>query len=382
MRTLALLLFTALFGLATLAAAQDTQIKEQQLREVRQKISKLQRSLQDKGRRREKLDRSLKDVESELLEVRSKLAATRQDQSSNETELRRIEDKTNKAKARLAEHTEQLVSQLRAAYTGGRTERLRLMLNQQDPADFGRTMAYYRYLNAYRKGNIDAVAGQIEELLNLAKAAKRTRDKLARVQARYEKELAERDETRLRRQGLLKNLSAEIEREGGQVAELRQQEKDLARLILELSSILADYPISSEAAFAALKGKLTWPVAGRMLHEFGQPRDEGALTWNGVLLGAPRGKEVRALYHGRVAYADWLPGLGLLLVLDHGNGYMSLYGHNDSLLRDVGNWVAAGDPVATVGDSGGQAQPGLYLEIRQGTRALNPRRWISKTPRE
>ncbi|MEM7276539.1 MAG: peptidoglycan DD-metalloendopeptidase family protein [Pseudomonadota bacterium] len=382
MRTLATILAVLLGGLATPISAQDTQIKELQLREVRQKISKLQRSLEDKGRRREKLDRSLKAAESELLAIRSRLAATRADQAQNETELKRINGESTKAKARLAEHTAQLVSQLRAAYTGGRTERLRLMLNQQNPADFGRTMTYYRYLNAYRKGNIDAVAEQIQELVGLANAAKRTRDQLAALQARHEKELAERDETRQRRAELLKNLSDEIKREGGQVAELRQQEADLERLILELSSILADYPISSEEAFPALKGKLTWPVAGRMLHEFGQPREESALTWNGVLLGAPRGKEVRALYHGRVAYADWLPGLGLLLVLDHGDGYMSLYGHNDSLLQDVGNWVAAGDPVATVGDSGGQAQAGLYLEIRQGTRALNPRRWISKTPRE
>jgi len=131
-----------------------------------------------------------------------------------------------------------------------------------------------------------------------------------------------------------------------------------------------------------LSGRLTWPVAGRLIQDYGQPRGNGRLRWNGVLIAAPAGREVRAVYHGRVAYADWLPGLGLLVVVDHGDGYLSLYGHNESLLKSAGDWVAPGDVLATVGQSGGQATPALYFEIREGREPVDPGDWVTRRPGE
>jgi septal ring factor EnvC (AmiA/AmiB activator) len=168
--------------------------------------------------------------------------------------------------------------------------------------------------------------------------------------------------------------------EGREVERLAAQEKDLSRLIAELTSILSDYPISSEAPFTTHKGRLTWPVAGTLTHDFGQPRVAGQLKWNGVVLAVARGKEVRSVYHGRVEFADWLAGMGLLVIVNHGEGYMTLYGYNETILKNTGDWVAPGDVIATVGDSGGQAQPGLYFEIRKGTQPINPRQWITRRP--
>ncbi len=168
--------------------------------------------------------------------------------------------------------------------------------------------------------------------------------------------------------------------EGREIERLAAQEKDLARLIAELTSILSDYPITSEEPFSEHRGRLTWPVAGTLLRDFGQPRVGGELKWNGVVLAAPRGREVRSVYHGRVAFADWLAGMGLLVIVDHGEGYMTLYGYNETTLKSAGDWVAPGDVLATVGDSGGQAEPGLYFEIRRGTEPLNPRRWVTRRP--
>ena len=159
------------------------------------------------------------------------------------------------------------------------------------------------------------------------------------------------------------------------------QEQDLARLIAELTSILSDYPITSEEPFSKHKGRLTWPIAGNLLHDFGQPRGTGSVKWNGVVLAAPRGREVRSIYHGRVVFADWLAGMGLLVIVDHGEGYMTLYGYNETTLKRAGDWVAPGDVIATVGDSGGQQQTGLYFEVRQGTKAVNPRSWVSRQPK-
>ena len=176
-------------------------------------------------------------------------------------------------------------------------------------------------------------------------------------------------------------LKTKITEEGSEVQRLATQEKDLSRLIAELTSILSDYPISSEEPFSRLKGQLTWPVAGRLVHDFGQPRAGGELRWNGVVLSAPRGREVRSVYHGRVVFADWLTGMGLLVIVDHGEGYMSLYGYNETTLKTVGDWVAPGDVIATVGESGGQPQPALYFELRQGARPIDPGAWFSRRPR-
>ena len=127
-----------------------------------------------------------------------------------------------------------------------------------------------------------------------------------------------------------------------------------------------------------MKGKLPWPVKGRVLAKYGQLRAGGPLKWQGLVIGAERGTQVRAPYHGRVVYADWLPGLGLLIVLDHGGGYMSLYGHNEQVYRRVGDRVAPGDALAAVGEAAGLGRPGLYLEIRKGKQTLDPQEWLGR----
>ena len=176
-------------------------------------------------------------------------------------------------------------------------------------------------------------------------------------------------------------LKKKISEEGSEIERLAAEEQDLARLIAELTSILSDYPINSEQPFSDLKGQLTWPIAGRLIHDFGQPRAGAGVKWTGVVLAAPRGREVRAIYHGRVVFADWLAGLGLLVIVDHGEGFMTLYGYNETTLKTAGDWVAPGDVIATVGDSGGQQRSGLYFEIRRDTRPVNPRGWVSRQPK-
>jgi septal ring factor EnvC (AmiA/AmiB activator) len=141
---------------------------------------------------------------------------------------------------------------------------------------------------------------------------------------------------------------------------------------------MAGLPVEGDQPFATLKGKLSWPVQGRLAGDFGQPRAGSVVKWNGVLLEAAAGTAVRAVYHGRVAFADWLPGLGLLVIIDHGGGYMSLYGHNEALLKESGDWVQPGETIAQVGDTGGQARPALYFEIRFKGEPVNPHTWITR----
>ncbi len=354
-------------------------IKEQELVEVRERISALKKSMDAAAQERDRLTGELQELEIAIAEQRARLREIERDQQYAVSRKKKIDDELAARQRHLDAESEALAAQVRAAYMSGNQEKIKLLLNQHDPATLGRLMAYYRYLNDYRAGNIDAVIGEIRKLeeLRAEAAAEAARiEQLART--RYD-ELGRLNASQESRKALLNTLRRRLEDEGQEVDRLAAQEKDLQRLINELTSILSDYPIASEQPFSEHRGRLTWPVAGTLLHDFGQPR-AGGIKWNGVVLTAPRGREVRAVYHGRVAFADWLAGMGLLVIVDHGEGYMTLYGYNETILANTGDWVAPGDVIATVGDSGGQPQSGLYFELRRGTTPENPRRWVTKRP--
>jgi len=372
-----------LLGVAALAQAPDaglTKVKEQELEEVRAQISALKQSMDRRAAERDKITASLQSAEIRIAEKRINLAELERQRAFSERKKLKFETQLAEREAQLELENDQLVAQVRAVYTNGGQERIKLMLNQRDPAELGRLLTYYKYMSDYRGANIQVVTEHIRALDELRTAAAEEQGRIARLARAQTAELAELNVAQAKRQQLLASLNAQIKNAGTEIERLAAEEKDLARLVAELTSILSDYPITSEEPFSRLKGRLTWPVAGRLLHDFGQPRASGTLKWNGVVLAAQRGREVRAVYHGRVVFADWLAGMGLLVIVDHGEGYMSLYGYNETILKSTGDWVAPGDAIATVGESGGQSQVGLYFELRKGTRPIDPRQWISRQP--
>jgi septal ring factor EnvC (AmiA/AmiB activator) len=379
------ILILSLFGLAAAVSAQDThdelaKVKEQALEEVRERISDLKQSMDAAAEERDRLTGELQELEIAISEQRMRLKELERDQKYTANKKQELDTELAGREKHLDEESSALAAQVRMAYMSGSQEKIKLLLNQRDPATLGRLMAYYRYLNDYRAENIAAVVEQIRKLDELrAQIAAEEARLQALVRTRYD-ELGRLNTSQENRKTVLASLRKKIANEGEEVDRLAAQEKDLTRLIAELSSILSDYPITSEQPFSTHKGRLTWPVAGTLLHDFGQPRVGGRVKWNGVVLAAPRGREVRAVYHGRVAFADWLAGMGLLVIVDHGEGYMSLYGYNETILKNTGDWVAPGDVIATVGDSGGQPQAGLYFELRKGTKPENPRRWVTRMP--
>ncbi|MEJ2602732.1 MAG: peptidoglycan DD-metalloendopeptidase family protein [Gammaproteobacteria bacterium] len=378
-----LVLFFVLLATSPPTWAQDTgraRIKEQELAEVRARIEELRQSIESQTRRRDALSAELAEAEREIGRVRLRLDRLEAERRAGRSRLEDIARQQAERRAALEGEKERLARQIRAAYTSGRQERIKLLLNQKDPAELGRLLAYYGYLGRARGENIGQVRDQLQALAALGRQEAEEQQRLERLAADERAQLERLGASRAERRRLVAAIEAEIAAQGDEVARLRSQEEELTRLIAELSAILADYPISSEEPFSQLKGRLTWPVAGRLIKDYGQPRGNGGLKWNGVLIAAPAGREVRALYHGRVAYSDWLPGLGLLVVVDHGEGYLSLYGHNESLLKSAGDWVAPGDVLATVGQSGGQATPGLYFEIRKGREPVDPGSWVSRRP--
>jgi len=380
-------LIVALLALAvsvTVAQAQDTgltQIKERELEAVRDKISSLKSSMDKRASDRDRVTGDLQTAEAGIVEKRIHLKELQRQRDFSQRKKVDLEKSLQGKEAELVVESQQLEAQVRTAYTSGQQERIKLLLNQHDPATIGRLMTYYRYMSEFRGENIGAVNNHIAELTDLRQQAAAEESRIAGLARAQAAELAELDAAQNQRQDLLATLKAKIAEEGSQIKRLAAEEQDLARLIAELTSILSDYPITSEEPFSKFRGRLTWPVAGTLLHDFGQPRGSNQLKWNGVVLAAPRGREVRSIYHGRVVFADWLAGMGLLVIVDHGEGYLTLYGYNETTLKSAGDWVAPGDVIATVGDSGGQQQSGLYFEIRKGTKPVNPRRWVSKQPK-
>jgi septal ring factor EnvC (AmiA/AmiB activator) len=383
MNALMPILFAVLFALPSFAqesGGELAKIKERELEQVRDKISDLKKSMDRSASDRDRLTAELQEAEVEISEKRIRLKELERERDFSARRKAELDAQLARREAELDEESRELAAQVRAAYMSGSQERIKLLLNQRDPATIGRLMAYYGYLNDYRSENIAGVTAAIHELAQLHSQVAAEEARIAELaRARYD-ELAKLGAAQDKRKTLLASLKEKISGEGREVERLAAQEKDLSRLIAELTSILSDYPITSEAPFTTHKGQLTWPVAGTLAHDFGQPRVSGELKWNGVVLTAPRGKEVRSVYHGRVEFADWLAGMGLLVIVNHGEGYMTLYGYNETILKNTGDWVAPGEVIATVGDSGGQAQPALYFEIRKGTQPVNPRQWITRRP--
>ncbi|MEM8682118.1 MAG: peptidoglycan DD-metalloendopeptidase family protein [Pseudomonadota bacterium] len=380
-----LILFFSLFLLSAAAipdqeAEREVTIKEEELEQVQRRIEALKESLDRNTRERDRVTSDLQSAEIRIAETRRRLDELKREQEYAERRKAELDAQIVAEEEVLETEVARLGEQVRSAYMSGNQERLKLLLNQQDPAMLGRMFAYYEYFNAYRADNISRVNTLLAQLNGLRTEAAAEAARLTTIAQRRYQELTALNEAQEDRRTLLADLNERMRSQGSEIETLTAQEAELQRLLDELTTILSDYPIRSQEPFEQFRGRLTWPVSGNRLYDFGDARAGGKLKWNGVVLRAPRGREVRAVYHGRVMFADWLAGMGLLLIVDHGDGYLTLYGYNETLLKDAGDWVAPGDVVATVGDSGGQAEPSLYFELRKGDRPLDPSDWVTRLP--
>src|SRR5262245_2471593 len=364
----------------SLAVAQDRRGSEAQLSAVRKEIKELQERIARETTRRDEGARALRASEVEIAAATRKLAEVSGDLSAQEKTRRDLERETASANRRLGAEKDALARQVRSSYMAGREELTKLLLSQESPAELGRMLVYFDYYNRARSARIGAVAGELEKLVDLGAETARVESELEKLEAAQANEVAALEKSRSERGAAVAKLDAEIRDGTAAVAKLRAEEQRLADLVRRLSEVMAGFPVDSDEPFAASKGKLAWPVQGRLAGDFGQPRGAGPVKWNGVLLEAAAGTPVRAVHRGRVAFADWLTGLGLLVIVDHGGGYMSLYGHNEALLKESGDWVEPGEPIAQVGDTGGQARPALYFELRLNGEPINPNAWMAKRP--
>ncbi len=346
------------------------------LQQLRERMGSLQKELERDADRRDNEAAQLREAEQQAAAAAAELRRTRIAIADHRRRLDALGADKRNSESRLDSGRTDLAVQVRAAYLGGRQERLRMLLNQQDPALLGRMLVYYRYLSEFRAGQIEAVVAELSRLVAVERELVVATRELEELENKRRRKVAKVDQARETRAAALSRLDARIEDNAQEVARLQSEEQTLLRLLEELQQALEDLPGAQREPFAEQRGKLAWPVKGSLLHDFGQPRAGGSLRWNGVMVSAERGAEVRAVYHGRVAYADWLPGMGLLLVIEHGDDYLSLYGHNDVLFKQIGDWVQPGEVIAAAGDSGGRTRAALYFEIRRGKRPQDPHRWF------
>jgi septal ring factor EnvC (AmiA/AmiB activator) len=276
----------------------------------------------------------------------------------------------------LEQQRQALTGQLRMAYAVGRQERLKLILNQQDPTLLSRVLAYFGYLSRDRAQRIQATKRSVRALEELERVLEEERVRLVEIRARQAQQRHALREEQLQRQDFLRELEEILQDQERRLSELRGDAESLQRLIERLEENGAVQP-SGPKRFSGRRGQLPWPLLGRVTRRFGATKESG-LRWDGMLIAATEGQLVAAVHGGRVAFADWLRGFGLLLILDHGDGYMTLYGHNQALLKQAGEWVEVQEPVALSGRTGGRSRPALYFAIRHQGKPVNPHNWLAR----
>jgi septal ring factor EnvC (AmiA/AmiB activator) len=348
---------------------------------LRARIAALTKRLGEELEQRNALGARLRESELVITAKRRKLDGLRAEQAAAErhrSELRALEERDQNA---LQSERAALAAQVRAAYMIGRQETLKLMLNQSSPADLGRTLAYYGYFAQDRSGKIDSIRGQVVRLQQLVTEIDEQSARLKTLESDASREMAGLERARGDRADAMAALSKQVASGNQELDRLKREEQAVESLVADLARMMQDFPVDATQSFDAMRGRLPWPVSGRVTAHYQEPHANSApgMRWNGDMIEAARGAKVRAPYFGRVVYADWLQGLGLLLIIGHSGGYMTLYGHAEVLYKSVGDWVAPGDVVAALSDATGSA-PQLYFEIRQGRKTVDPKIWLKSAP--
>lgn len=342
------------------------------LNDIQKAIAKQKSNIFDTNKQRSKLERQLKaddlaiaKVAKEINRIEELLKSTQDKISSLAAEKKQLTIEKQKQEKLLAQ-------QLRSAYTTGQHDYLKLLLNQDQSEKIQRTISYYQYLNQARTKEIDKFQVTISQLLQVTTEHHAQVEQLQQLKEEQIKQDNKLRDNKALRSKTIAKLGRELLSSQQQLDKLQAEENNLNQALSKLAAIIqAEIDLTG---LSKLKRKLSWPVKGRMLHQFGT-RKQGYLKWKGVLISAPLSRQVQTIHNGTVLFSDWLKGYGLLTVIDHGNGYMSLYAHNQALLKSVGDRVETGEPIALIGQSGGLEQSGLYFEIRHQGKAVNPKLW-------
>jgi septal ring factor EnvC (AmiA/AmiB activator) len=383
LRHLLIALAAALYCAGTWAAPEsaDSAQAKAKLSVVRARIAALTSRLGDELKERDAFRARLREAELLITAKRQRLDTLRAAELGAERRRSELRAQQGREQHALQAERAALSEQVRAVYMIGRQEQLKLLLNQSNPAGFGRTLTYYGYFAQERSAKIDTIQNRVMRLEELVVEIDQQSAQLKTLADDASREMAGVEHARAEHAAALAALTKQVASGNQELANLKREEQAVESLVGDLARMMQDFPVDATLSFDRMRGQLPWPAQGRVTAHYRDKHANSApgMRWNGVMIEAARGAKVRAPYFGRVVYADWLQGLGLLLIIGHSGGYMTLYGHAEVLYKSVGDWVAPGDVIAALSDTAGAA-PQLYFEIREGRKTVDPAVWLKTNP--
>jgi len=368
-------------GTGAVTEPQDSAQAKAKLAAVRARIAELTNRMGSQLAQRDSLSARVRETELVIAAKRQRVEELHAAEAVAERRRSELRAEQTRNRSALQSERESLASLARAAYMIGRQEELKLLLNQSSPATLGRTLAYHGYFAEQRSRKIKSIEDDETRLQQLVAQIEQQTRELQTLEDAAGQEIAGLQHARAERTVAVAALTKRLASANQELGNLKREEQAVETLVADLARMLQDFPVDPSQSFDHMRGKLPWPVLGRLSTRYQAPRDNGAggVRWNGVMIDTVRGAKVRAAFYGRVVYADWLQGLGLLMIIGHSGGYMTLYGHAEVLYKSVGDWVAPGDVIAALSDTEG-ANPQLYFEIREGRKTVDPKAWLKTIP--
>lgn len=372
-----LILLSVVYATQLFAAeVRDPAQLQKELEALETEIQKFKNMLERTHGERSDLESSLEVNEKDINQILNRINSIQTDLKSGEDKLSSLSKEEKAFERQKSAQQEQIALQIRAAYELGQQPYLKVLLNQEDPQKVERMLSYFSHITEARRTEIAAYESTIVQLANLGELIEQ--QNLSLLDQRVQLQTEQRGLFRARKdkERVLVLLNQEIKSTGNELEQRMADRQQLDELLNRITTGIVNLASQTDTRpFAQMQGDLLLPVVGRVTQDFGSRRADGKLRWNGLMIEASEGDPVHAVHYGRVVFSDWLRGFGLLMIVSHGDGYMSLYGHNQVLYRETGDWVAAGETVASVGNTGGQTGFGLYFEIRAAGKPFDPQLW-------
>lgn len=365
--------------------------QQDELENLRKRITSLQQDMEKTSESKSEVADALRESERAISDSNRKLADLSQQQREAGRTLSQLQQQGRQLEKKIQGQQELLGKLLYQQYLGGKQEYLRLLLNNRDPNQVAREMQYYEYIARSRAAWLHTLRTDLDQLHTITTQAKQKSSEIASLQAEQNSQKQTLEKDKRSHQQVLKKIALQLKQQRSEIGRLQRDENRLAQLVAKISRMLAqpkgkglfsnnNLPDDrfDGSPFEKLKGKLALPVKGVVSNIYGTPRPDSTVLWKGLFLRAAANQPVKAVAAGRVVFADWLRGFGNLLIVDHGKGYMSLYGNNETLYKQVGDVLRGGDTIAAVGNTGGNEESGLYFELRHEGQPMDPMKWIAR----
>ncbi len=356
--------------------ADDKADTQAQLLKLKDDMTRLSSELRSDKEEAGSLRSALRKSETAIGQLQADIQKTHDQLMWSRNQLAELKQQREQLLVARGQQQELITRELQTAYQMGRQSQLKILLNQEQPDTLARSMAYYEYFYEARKQHIEQYLGILARIDVLEPEIAATTEQLQDSEITLQKQRQQLVQGKQQRQADLARLNSTINTKDLRLKKMSADRQELERLLEVIEEAIAEMaPPLAYQAFAELRGGMPWPISGKPTNRYGGRRN-GGLKWQGLSIPAEEGTVVSSIHQGRVVFADWFRGSGLLLIIDHGDGYMSLYAHNQALLREVGEWIPAGAAISTVGNSGGQNQAALYFEIRENGKPTDPGRWL------